>query len=133
RHLLGDTDGDVDLRLAGRGAEVRGRYHLRQPQQRVIGRGRLVDEDVERGAGDVAARDRVGEILLVDDAAAGAVHDAHALLHLGDGGAVHQAARLRRERRVNGEEVGARVELVERHDLDVHACRRLGGDERVEG
>ena len=56
--------------------------------QRMIGGGRLVDVDIERRAGNLAGYDRVGEILLIDDAAAGAVDDAHAGLHLGEGGFV---------------------------------------------
>ncbi len=38
-------------------------------------------EDVEGGAGDVAGFDGVGEGLLDDELAAGAVDDADALLH----------------------------------------------------
>ena len=40
-------------------------------------RRRLVGEDVERGAADAAVADRLGERLLVDDPAAGGVHDAY--------------------------------------------------------
>ncbi len=50
-------------------------------QRMILGR-RLLGEDVERGARDLAASDRVRERRLVDDAAARAVHDPHALLHL---------------------------------------------------
>ena len=53
-HLLGHLQRDVDLRLGGRGAEVRGADEVRRAEQRLI-LGRLGREHVERGAGDVAA------------------------------------------------------------------------------
>ena len=46
-HLLGDLDRDVDLRLAGRGAEVRGRDEIGRAEQGRRG-GRLAFEHVER-------------------------------------------------------------------------------------
>ena len=54
-------------------------------------RGRLLHEDVERGAAHVAGADGVGQGLLVDDAAPGHVDDAHARLGLGQAGGVEQA------------------------------------------
>ncbi len=75
--LLGDGDRDVDLRLVGRGAEVRRATTPSRAQQRVVLRRRLFREDVERGAGDLAGTDRVRERRFVDDAAARAVDDAH--------------------------------------------------------
>ena len=50
-----------------------------QLQQRMVGRRRLLHEDVEGGAGEMARSERLGQRLLVDDAAAGAVDDARAL------------------------------------------------------
>ena len=58
RHLLGDLQRDVFLRLAGGGAEMRRAHHVGQAEQRIAGR-RLLDEHVEGGAGDVAAFQRV--------------------------------------------------------------------------
>ena len=45
-----------DLRLRGRGAEMRRADHLVELEQRMIGRRRLLLEDVERGAGKASAR-----------------------------------------------------------------------------
>ena len=54
RHLLGDLQRDVLLRLGGRGAEMRRADDVGQAEQRILGR-RLLDEHVEGGAGDMAA------------------------------------------------------------------------------
>ena len=56
-HLLGDLDRDIDLRLAGRRAEVRGRDEVGRAEQGRV-RGRLGLEHVERGAADLAAVER---------------------------------------------------------------------------
>ena len=76
-HLLGDLDRDIDLRFAGRGAEVRGRDEVgRAEQGRVLGR--LGLEHVERRAADLAAVERVLQRRLVDQPAARAIDDPHA-------------------------------------------------------
>ena len=56
---------------------------VRMAEQRIV-LGRLLDEDVEGGAGDMAGIERRAQRLLVDQAAARAVDDAHALLGLGE-------------------------------------------------
>ena len=77
-----DIDRDLDLRLVGGGAEMRRRDHGVEIQQRMVGGRRFLDKHVERGAGDLAGFDRVDQRGLIDDAAARAVDDSHALLHL---------------------------------------------------
>ena len=57
-HLLGDLECHADLRFLGRGTQVRRRDHLRHRQQRVLPR-RLLLEDVDRRAGDLAIAERV--------------------------------------------------------------------------
>jgi hypothetical protein len=109
-HLLGDLQRDVDLRLVGRGAEVRGGDEVRRAEQRVL-LGRLGDEHVERGAGDVARIEQLLERRLVDQPAARAVDDAHALLGLGEVLAAEDVARLVGQRRVQRDEVGALEQL----------------------
>ena len=69
-------DRDVLLRLDRGRAEVRRQHDVRGFQQRVVGRGRLGAEHVDAGPGDGPGRERVGERLLVDDAAAGDVQHA---------------------------------------------------------
>ena len=78
-HLLGDLDRDIDLRLGGRGAEMRRRDEAGRAEQGVVLR-RLLDEHVERGAADMAALQRVLQRRLVDQPAAGAIDDADAAL-----------------------------------------------------
>ena len=77
-HLLGDLQRDVLLRLGGGRAEMRRADHVGQAEQRAFRR-RLGLEHVEGGAGDVAGLQRLGERRLVDQPAARAIDDAHAL------------------------------------------------------
>ncbi len=67
--------------------------HVGMAEQHVLG-GRLLDEDVESGTRNVLGVERIDHRLLVDEAAAGAVDQAHALLHLGDRGRVDDVLRL---------------------------------------
>ncbi len=76
-------------------------------EQRVRRR-RLFDEDVEGRAGDMAGIERRAQGRLVDQAAARAIDDAHALLGLGEVLGRQDVLGLRRHRRVQGDEVGAR-------------------------
>ena len=61
---LGDLVGDLLLRLLGGGAQVRGADDLGPAHQRVVGRGRLLGEDVQRRAGDLLGGDE-GRCLLM--------------------------------------------------------------------
>jgi hypothetical protein len=74
---FGDLDADVFLGLFGGGAKVRGEDRVGGLEQRVVG-GRWLDlEDVERGTGDPCLqRQRLGQGVVVNQAAAGAVDDA---------------------------------------------------------
>ena len=74
---------------------MRRRDHLIEFEQRMIGGRRLIDVNIERRAGDFARFDRVGEIMLVDDATARAVDNSHAVFHLGEGGFVDQSLGIR--------------------------------------
>ena len=123
RHLLGDLERDVLLRLGGGGAEMRRADDVREAEERAR-LGRLGDEDVDAGAGDLAGLDRRGERLLVDQAAAGAIDDADAVLHLGDRRRVDDVLRLLGERRVQRDEIGAAEELVELDlvDAELHGA-----------
>ena len=95
--------------------------------------GRLLDEDVEARAGDVAGDQQVAHRQLVDQPAARAVDDAHALLGLHQVGARQDVLGLLGERRVHGDEVGARQELLERHLLDAELGGALLAQERIVG
>ena len=92
----------------------------------MIRRRRLLLEDVERGAGDLPGRDRLGERRLVDDAAARAVDDAHAALHARDGLARRSSPRVSAVSGVWMVMKSARGKsCVERHQLDAQPRRGL--------
>ena len=98
-----------------------------------IGCRRLLDEDVERRARDMAAVERGAQRRLVDEAAARAIDDAHALLGLGEVFGRQDVAGLRRQRRVQGDEVGAGEQIVELDLLDADLGGALGAEERIVG
>ena len=132
RHLLGHLQGDVLLRLGRGGAEMRGDHDIVEPEQGAGGR-RLLGEDVEGGAGDAAFLQRFGQRRLVDQAAAGAVDDAHRRLELGDVLLRQDVARLVGERDVKGDEIGPLEQLVEFDLGDAELRRALFRQERVVG
>ena len=91
----------------------------------------LVMEDVEGGAGDLAGADTVGEGLVDDELAAGAVDDADALLHDGDGLLVDEAFGLGGEADVEREVVGFGEDLFDGDEGDVVFAGDDRGDEGV--
>ena len=129
RHLLGDLQRDVLLRLRSRGAKVWRADHVGGAEQHV-GFGRLIDEHVEGGAGDVAGLQGVGKRLLVDEAAACAVDDANALLAPGDRPGVENVLRLLGHRRVQRDEVRPLQQRFEIDLLDAELDGALVGQER---
>ena len=63
RHLLGDLQRDVLLRLGGGGAEMRRADDIGMAEQRILRR-RLLGEHVEGRAGDLAGIERRAQRLL---------------------------------------------------------------------
>ena len=86
---------------------------------------RLVVEDVDPGAAEVAGPERVGDRRLVDDAAARDVEDDRPGLQLRDRRRADQPARRARQRDVDGHDVGSREQLVELDELDAVVGRLL--------
>ena len=81
--LLGDLDADAFLRFRRGGAEVRREHEIRDLAHAANRpRGGSSSKDVERRRGDVLALQRLDQRRLVDQPAARAVDDAHALLRL---------------------------------------------------
>src|SRR5262245_55640218 len=99
RHLFGDLQGDIFLRLAGGGAQMRRADHIRQAEQRA-GRGGLHLEHIKSGARYLPRFDRLGQSMLVDQAAARAIDDAHAPLGFAQLRGIEDVAGLVGERRV---------------------------------
>ena len=131
-HLLGDGDARLVLRLGGRGAEVRYDYDRGKFEQRRLSR-RLLLEDVQRRALDVAALYRRGEVGLVHDAPARDVDDAHALLGLFQRLRVEEIRGLLVLGKVNRDEVALGEQGVEVHQFDAHVACALLGDVGVKG
>ena len=131
--LLGDDHAGPVLRLVGGGGEVRRDDDVVELEQRAVVR--LLREDVERGAGELAGAQRLDERLLVDQLAARGVDQARAVVHLRDRlRRSTTAARLGRERQVQREEVGRREHVSGRLDaLDAELAEAVVGDERVVG
>src|SRR3546814_10550560 len=60
--LFRDLDRDIDLRLVGRGAEVRGADEVGGAEQRIVRRRRLLREHVERRARRVDRKSTTSEL-----------------------------------------------------------------------
>ena len=88
-------------------------------------------KDVEGGAADSATGNAFGESIFNDELAAGAVHDADAGLHDGDGLPVDEAFGLGGEADVEGEEVGLAEEVVDGDEGDVVLAGDHGRDKGV--
>ena len=109
---LGYFNADVFLRLLRARAEMRRHDHLRQiAQGKFFGR-RLRFINVQRRAGYAPALDRVVKVLLMDDAASGAVEHAHPFLHLRERRGVDHPTRLVAHRHMDGDEISAGVNFV---------------------
>ncbi len=98
----------------------------------MVARGRLFDEHVERRAGDLARRDRIGKRGFIDNSAARAVDDTHAFFHAGKRGRPDYPAGFAGERRVHRDEVRSGDQLIQRHQLDSQPRGRFGSEDRVE-
>ena len=94
-------------------------------------RNAYIQEDVQASAGTLAALERVEQRLLVDNATARAIDNAHALLALGQHFAIDQILGLLEQRHVNADVVGLRPQLVECDELDLMLSGLLGGHDRI--
>src|SRR5208283_1351200 len=130
-HLMRDIDRDLDLRLVGGGAEVRRYDHVIELEQRMVGGRWLLDEHVQSRARDLAGFQRLDERGFIDDTAAGAVDDSHALLHLRECRCVYETPRVVGQGRVDGDEIGARKKLIEADQLNAHAPGGFSRQDRI--
>ncbi len=112
---------------------MRGEVGLGEGAQRVILGHRLIDEHVETATAALAGSERRHEGRFVDDAATGAVHDLHALLHLGESRGVDHAFGLRGQRHVDGDVVGKREHFVEGRHRHAEGLGAGFGEVRVVG
>ena len=132
RHLLGDLDGDIDLGFVGRSAKVRRRDEIGGAEQRRC-LGWFLDEHIERGAADMTCIKRCLQRHFVDQPAARAIDDAHALFRLGEVFRRQDVAGAVGQRRVQRDKIGLRQQFVECDLGDAHVFGAFGGEERVIG
>ena len=128
--LVRDLDRHFLLRLLRRCPQVRGSNDVRVAEKRRMGGG-LAFEHVERRTGNLAGFDRTQKRFFVHDPSPGAVHDAHPLLAPRQRCIVEQSLRLGGQRRVDRDEIGAAVDLLERRQLDTRLGRRIGREYRI--
>ena len=138
---VGDFDADAFLGLGRGGAEVRGEDDIGRVAQGVLRGGRFLLEDVDGRAGHMARSEGVGQGLLVDQAAAGAVDDARAFFQLGQPGGIEHVLGFVGQRHVHGDEIGVRegvLEIFDQFDLQglgagLGEVRIVGQDAHAEG
>ncbi len=131
-HLRGELPGDILLRLHRGGAEMRGAHDAVHPEQHIAA-GRLLGKDIQPRSGDMARVQGRLQIFLDDEGAAGTVDDAHSLFAPAEKFRIHHVARFRRQRRVQGDEIRPRLQLLQRHFGHSQLGRPLGREKRVRG
>ena len=127
-----DRDTRLLLRFVGRSAEVRGRHHVLQGEERGI-RARFLGVHIQSSAGDTTFHHRGVQGRLVDDAPSGGVDDVHRRFHFAKGLLADQADRLRCLRQMHGEEIRFSKHVVEGHHADPELCCARGLDIGVVG
>ena len=131
-NLLCDLDAHIFLCLRRARTEVRREDDVRQRTQREICGRRLDFVHIQRGCCDLAALQRIVQRLLVNEPAACAVDDPHALLRLREPLGVEHVLRLVRERHVHRDVVGKRHDFIEALDqLHLQRTRAACGEIRV--
>ena len=122
RHLFGHLQGDVFLRLRGRGSKMGSADDVGQAKERVVGRG-LDAEHIEPRPRHMAGSQKIGQRLLIHKSAARAVDDAHALLGLFEILPAQDVAGLIGERDMQRDEIGPCEQLVQ---LDLFHLHLIG-------
>ena len=135
QHVVDGEVGHGLSRLACGAAQMRRQQDVLQPEQVRMHFG-LTLEDVERGAGNEVLTQRPRQRRLVDDLPTCRVDEVRRPLHPRQGLAVDQVTRLRRQGHVQRDDVGARNQPVEPHELDTGPLRVASaahGDAHPEG
>ncbi len=110
-HLPCDPLGGADQSGLGRGGDVGREDHPRLLVERMVVRERVPGDHVEPRAGDRSCGEGFGEGVLVHQSAPGGVDQEGAWLHPAEFAPADQTPRLRRERQVQGDHVGASKEI----------------------
>jgi hypothetical protein len=99
-------------------SEVRRADDLVQLKQRMVGRRRFLDKNVQSGPGNFSGAKRFQQIVFVHDAAARAVDDPHAGFHFRESRAVDQSPRLVGQRHMDRDKIRPGKNLLEGHEFD---------------
>ena len=91
---------------------MRGEDDIGERPELVVRRERFRAKDIQSGPGDFSRFQSGNEVRLVDNLAAGTVHDPHAGLHLGDRFGVDHAPRVWCHRHVDGDEIRGAVDGI---------------------
>jgi hypothetical protein len=102
---------------------MRRQHDVGQRAKLALLRERLVLKHIEAGGRHLAGLQRGNERGFLDDAAAGAVEQAHAFPAFCQRRLVDEIVRRIRQRHVNRDVVGLHEQLVERHHLNLHRLR----------
>ena len=111
---------------------MRRAHNIGMPEQRIRVRW-LLGEHVERCAGHLAGIERHAQRLLVDQAAARAIDDAHPFFHFGERSRVDDVLGLFGERGVQRDEIRTLEQLVELDFVHADIGGALGREERIIG
>src|SRR5205807_8474318 len=111
RHLIGHDPTGPRLSLDGRRPQVRRENDVRRTEE-ATSRGGLLLEHIDRRARNLSRPEGVRQRRLLDNLAACAVHEDRISPHLRELGRPDEAARLRRERGVNAEDVRILEQLL---------------------
>ena len=128
--LLGHLQRHILLRFGGGGAQVRRRDHFLVAEQDIF-LGGLGLEHVQCRAGDMAIVQCSFQGMFVNQAATGAVDDAHALLGPGDGVGRQDVLGFRRHGHMQGDEIGPRQQVVQLHLLDAQVIGAFLAEEGI--
>ncbi len=129
-HLHRDLDADGLLRLSRRAGDMRREDYVVELEIRRVFE-RLLREYIERRARQLSALERGDECCVVDQFAARAVDDAHALLHGRERLGIDHALRLRRETDVQRDVVCLGKEFFQRQKRNAVLARHRRRDERI--
>lgn len=129
---FGDVDGNADLSFDSRSAEVRRNDDVIHAQEGVDVLGqRFRREDVDSGAGDVAALEGFSQCIDIEDRPAGYVDDPDAVFHLGDFFLADEAPRFFGQRRMHGDVVRPLEERIQVDLFDAELFEPFFRDVRV--
>ena len=131
-YTVSNINSYADLRFNGGSTEVRSLYNIEQAQEGVIFFGkRLGRINVDSSAGNFTGFNALGNSFGIHAAAAGAVDNAHTVLHFGNSVCVQHFFGFFGERSVDGDVIGFSQQSVKINQLNANLMRTFFGNIRV--